>query len=48
MSMKKLIQSTRFKVALLVFLAVLCAYGLGYIMGSDSSRPDIIIEKVTP
>ncbi|MEX2054373.1 MAG: hypothetical protein WD883_02430 [Candidatus Colwellbacteria bacterium] len=45
--MKKLFKKPEFKLALLVSLIVLCAYGIGYIMGYDSSRAPIIIEKVS-
>ncbi|MDP3953636.1 MAG: hypothetical protein Q8P99_02350 [bacterium] len=46
--MKKIFQKAEFKIALLVFLAVLAAYGVGYIMGSDFNRAPIIIEKASP
>ncbi|MCR4260892.1 MAG: hypothetical protein NUV96_00920 [Candidatus Colwellbacteria bacterium] len=48
MSIKELSKKREVRIAILVFLLVLCAYGIGYIMGRDSNRAPIVIENVTP
>jgi len=46
--MKKLFKDPKVQLAILIFLIVLCAYAIGFIMGSDSGRAPIVIEKVNP
>jgi len=48
MSIKEWSKKKEVQIAALVFLLVLCAYGVGYIMGNDSSRAPIVIEKANP
>lgn len=45
MSIKESFKKKEIQIAGMVFLLVLCAYGIGYIMGHDSSRAPIIIEN---
>jgi len=48
MSIKEWFNKQEIRVAMLVVLLVLSAYGVGYIMGYDSSRPPIVIESANP
>lgn len=47
MSMQEWLKKKEIVAAILVFLLVLCAYGIGYIMGHDSSRAPIVIEDLS-
>lgn len=48
MSIRSLFGKKEVQIAAVVFLLVLCAYGIGYLMGYDSSRAPIVIEKIAP
>ena len=45
MSIREWSKKKDVRIAILVFLLVFCAYGIGYIMGYDASRAPIVIEN---
>lgn len=45
MSIKEWSKKKEVQIAILVFLLIFCAYGIGYIVGYDSSRAPIVIEN---
>jgi len=44
MSIQRLTKNRMFLTALFIFLTVFLAFGLGYLMGSESDKAPIIIE----